>query len=103
MLKVKGAIVYPAALDNLIAAFHPRVTGEFRIVLDEPPPRVTPPLKLKIEHAPGIAGEALAQLEGELIERMRSELRVTPAITWLAPETLPRTGRKTDFFERNYR
>lgn len=103
MLKVKGAIVYPAAIDNLISAFHPRVTGEFRIVLDEPPPRVTPPLKLRIEHAPGITGEALTRLENELLERMRNELRVTPAITWLEPETLPRTGKKTDFFERNYR
>ena len=51
----------------------------------------------------GGVGEALRQLEGELLERMRNELRVTPAITWLEPETLPRTGKKTDFFERNYR
>ncbi|HLS83027.1 MAG TPA: AMP-binding protein [Steroidobacter sp.] len=102
MLKVKGAIVYPAALDDVIAAFYPRVTGEFRIVLDEPPPRVTPPLKLKIERGEGVEGEALQRLESEILEAMHGKLRVTPAITWLAPDTLERTGKKTQFFERTY-
>ncbi len=102
MLKVKGAIVYPAALDNIIASFHPRVTGEFRIVLDEPPPRVTPPLKLKIEYGDGIAGNALKTLESEIIEAMSRQLRVTPAITWLAPNTLDRAAKKTQFFEKTY-
>lgn len=102
MLKVKGVIIYPAALDNVIAAFYPRVTGEFRIVLDEPPPRVSPPLKLKIEHGEGIDGEALKQLEGEILEAMKGQLRVTPAITWLQSNTLERTGKKTQFFEKTY-
>ncbi|MBK7250767.1 MAG: hypothetical protein IPI06_07805 [Gammaproteobacteria bacterium] len=63
---------------------------------------MTPPLKLKIEHGEGIAGEALARLESELLEAMRAQLRVTPAITWLAPNSFERTGKKTQFFERTY-
>ncbi len=35
MLKIKGVMVYPAAIDGVINGFIPRVTGEFRIVLDE--------------------------------------------------------------------
>ena len=34
MLKVKGVMVYPAAIDGVINSFAPRVTGEFRIVLE---------------------------------------------------------------------
>lgn len=102
MLKVKGAIIYPAALDNVIASFYPRVTGEFRIVLNEPPPRVTPPLQLKIERGADIEGETLRQLEADLLNAMSGQLRVTPAITWLPPNTLERTGKKTQFFEKTY-
>ena len=36
--KVKGVIVYPSAVDGVITGFVPRVTGEFRIVLDAPLP-----------------------------------------------------------------
>jgi len=49
MLKVKGVIVYPAAVTSLLECFSPRVTGQFRLVLTERPPLVTPPLKIKIE------------------------------------------------------
>ena len=54
MLKVKGVVVYPAGIDGVITGFVPKVTGEFRIILDEPPPRVSPPLKLKIEYGENI-------------------------------------------------
>jgi phenylacetate-CoA ligase len=49
MLKVKGVPVYPAAIEGVIHAFPDKLTGSLRIVLDEPPPRVAPPLKLKVE------------------------------------------------------
>jgi len=102
MLKVKGIIVYPAAIDGVIAGFIPRVTGEFRIVLEEPPPRVVPPLKLKIEHGEGVAPLDLPGLAGEIEERMRNRLKVTPRIQWLAPGTLERSMNKTRFIEKNY-
>ncbi len=102
MLKVKGVLVYPAAIDNVITSFVPRVTGEFRIVLDEPPPRVVPPLKLKIEYGEGVKEEELEGLSKEIEEKVHQTLKIRPQIQWLSPMTLERTVHKTRFIEKAY-
>ncbi len=99
MLKVKGVIVYPAAIDGVIASFIPRVTGEFRITLDEPPPRVVPPLKLRIERGEQTPPDDLPGLEEEILRAMKERLKMTPKITWLEPGTLERSEHKTRFIE----
>jgi phenylacetate-CoA ligase len=99
MLKVKGVIVYPAAIDSVISGFIPRVTGEFRIALDEPPPRVIPPLKLRIERGAETPKAALAELEAEILRTMKERLKVTPKILWLEPNELERSEHKTRFIE----
>ncbi len=102
MLKVKGVIVYPASIDGVITGFVPRVTGEFRIVLDEPPPRVEPPIKLKVEYAAGKKKEDLDKLEKEIVADMHQKLKVRPKIEWLPPNTLDRAAMKTKFIEKAY-
>jgi len=102
MLKVKGVPVYPAAIEGVIHAFPEKLTGAFRIVLDEPPPRVVPPLKLRVEHAPGVRQEDLPGLEKEVQERMHKLLKIRPAIEWLAPNTLERAAKKTQLLEKRY-
>ncbi len=102
MLKVKGVIVYPASIAGVITGFAPRVTGEFRIVLDEPPPRVVPPLKLKIEYGEGQNEAAIPNLEQEIKEALRSKLKITPQIEWLAPKTLERFTYKAKIIEKTY-
>ena len=102
MLKVKGVIVYPAAVDGVITGFVPRVTGEFRIVLDAPPPRVEPPLKVKIEYGEGLKEEELAALSKEIEGEMHAKLNVRPSITWVPPMTLERATHKTKFIEKTY-
>lgn len=99
MLKVKGVIVYPAAIDAVVAGFMPRVTGEFRILLDEPPPRVVPPLKLRIERGEATPPSALPALEAELTRAMKERLKFTPVIDWVEPYALPRSQHKTRFIE----
>ncbi len=99
MLKVKGVIVYPAAIDAVVAGFIPRVTGEFRILLDEPPPRVVPPLKLRIERGAETADSAIKELETEIVRAMKDRLKFTPEIHWLAPNELERSDHKTRFIE----
>ncbi|MCC7122180.1 MAG: phenylacetate--CoA ligase family protein [Gammaproteobacteria bacterium] len=99
MLKVKGVIVYPAAIDAVVASFMPRVTGEFRILLDEPPPRVVPPLRLRIERGEGTAASDLPALEADLIRAMKERLKFTPVIDWAEPFALPRSQHKTRFIE----
>lgn len=102
MLKVKGVPVYPAAIEGVIHSFPDKLTGSFRILLDEPPPRVVPPLKLKIEYAEGVSKEELPGLEAELSKRMHSLLKIRPAIQWLAPNTLERATKKTQLLEKTY-
>jgi phenylacetate-CoA ligase len=102
MLKIKGVIVYPAAIDGVINGFIPRVTGEFRILLDEPPPRVVPPLKLKIEYGEGFPESELSALTGEIEAAMKNKLNISPKIIWLAPQTLERSTYKTVILEKAY-
>jgi len=102
MLKVKGVPVYPAAIEGVIQGFVPRVTGAFRVVLDEPPPRVVPPLKLKVEYGEGIEEGGLPDLEKELQDKMHSIVKVRPAISWLKPYTLERATKKTQLLEKLY-
>jgi phenylacetate-CoA ligase len=102
MLKVKGVPVYPAAIEGVIHSFPNQLTGSFRIVLDEPPPRVIPPLKLKIEHSENLRQEDLPVIEKEIQEKMHKLLKIRPAIIWLAPNTLERAAKKTQLIEKTY-
>jgi len=95
-------MVYPAAIDGVITSFAPRVTGEFRIVLDGPPPRVAPPLKLKVEYGEGVKEEELEGLAKEVEEQMHTKLKFRPQIQWLPPQTLERSTYKTKFIEKAY-
>mgnify|MGYP002684367817 CR=1 FL=1 len=54
-----------------------------------------PPLRLRVETTEADP----TALEQALVERFRSELRVSPAIEWLAPEALPREAHKTKLIE----
>ncbi len=102
MLKVKGVPVYPAAIEGVIQGFVPRVTGAFRIVLKERPPRVVPPLELKVERGRDLHDHELPELEEEIREKMHKDVKVRPAITWLDPDTLERATKKTQLLEKAY-
>ncbi len=102
MLKVKGVPVYPAAIEGVIHSFPEKLTGHFRIVLDEPPPRVVPPLKLKVEHSEDIKEEGLPALEKEVQEQMHKILKIRPSIIWLKPNSLERSSKKTQLLEKTY-
>ncbi len=102
MLKVKGVPVYPASIQGVINGFVPQVTGAFRIVLDREPPLVLPPLQLKIERGEELRDDELPGLEQAIGEKMHSLLKVRPAISWLAPNTLERAMKKTQLIEKNY-
>jgi phenylacetate-CoA ligase len=80
----------------------PRVTGEFRIVLDEPPPRVVPPLKLKVEHAENLPPAALDMLKTEIEDAMHNRTKIRPVVTWVNPNSLERFVKKKNLFEKTY-
>lgn len=92
MLIVKGINVYPAAVKNVVNAFVPRVTGEMRVVLDQPGPRVEPPLKVKVEHGLGVAESDFASLKKEIEDKMSAQLKVRPEVIFVAPNSLERAA-----------
>ena len=102
MLKVKGIMVYPSHIKGVINDFVPRVTGEMRIILDERPPRVVPPLKIRVEHAAGISGGQLDALANEISDAMSKRLKINPQIIWAEPGSLERSMYKGKVFEKTY-
>ncbi|MCJ7616766.1 MAG: AMP-binding protein [Desulfobacterales bacterium] len=102
MLVVKGVNIYPSAIKKTLESFTPRVTGEMRIVLDEPPPRVVPPLKLKVEYGARTREPELEGLAKEISQATHDHLKIRPSIEWVEPNTLEKSTRKTPVFEKRY-
>ncbi len=102
MLKVKGAIVYPTMVEGIVGGFVPKVTGQFRIVLTEKPPRVVPPLKIKIERAEDFPLDKLPALEEEMKAVFHTKAKFTPEIIWLEAGELERSTYKGQTFEKLY-
>jgi phenylacetate-CoA ligase len=102
MLIVKGVNVYPYGIKKVLESFVPRVTGEMRILLDQPPPRVVPPLKLKLEFGPDAREAELEGLATSIAQSIHDKLKIRPSIQWVAPGQLEKSTRKTPIFERHY-
>lgn len=105
MLIVKGINVYPTAVKGVVNTFLPRVTGEMRIILDEPGPDVKPPLKLEIEHA-GLGDSDLQALKEEITQEIKNKLEVRPDVKLVAAGTFERAGgvsAKGTLIEKRYK
>lgn len=100
---VKGVNVFPAAVKGIVDSFIPKVTGEMRLVLDAPPPRVEPPLRMKVELGPDMEGEALETLRLDLESTISERLRVRPAIELVPANSLPKDpSKKAKLIEKRY-
>lgn len=103
LLIVKGVNVYPGAVKGVIDSFVPRVTGEIRILLTTKPPRVEPPLKMKVEYGTGITDAELEPLRQELENAVSGKLRIRPAIELVPPDTLEKDpSKKARLIEKIY-
>ena len=102
MLIVKGANIYPAAIRTVINEFIPEVTGQMRIVLTQPPPRVEPPLIVSVERGVGLRDGDLPGLEARIKKVLHERVRLTPVIEWVAHGQLERAMTKTPMFEHRY-
>ncbi|VTU39235.1 phenylacetate--CoA ligase family protein [Variovorax sp. PBL-E5] len=99
MLIVKGVNVYPAAIRTVVASLTPRTTGQIRIQLDQPGHKVTPPLRLVVEHGEGVSEDQLPALKTELEALLHDQVKVRPDIRLVAPGSLARTHHKTKIIE----
>lgn len=99
MLIVKGVNLYPAAIKDLLQTFRPRATGQFRILLDSPPPLVRPPLRLRVEHSSGMSDMDINDLCQAIKDRMHGVIKVTPAVEMVPEGMLRRSEQKTRYIE----
>lgn len=99
MLIVRGVNVYPSSIKDVVAGFMPEVTGEIRIALKEKPPKVSPPLSIKVEAAAQLAIEQAQALKAKIEHRIFEILRVRAAIEIVGPMSLPRSSGKTKLIE----
>jgi phenylacetate-CoA ligase len=102
LLIVKGVKIYPAAVKNVVHELMPLSSGHFRIVLDGPPPRVEPPLKITVERGEGVDEAGGEKLAAELEKRLHQRLTVRPEITVVPMNTLERTALKEKLIEKAY-
>ncbi len=100
MLIISGVNVYPSAVRDVISNLAPRVTGEMVIELDEPPPSVKPPMKIKVEY--GEAPGDLSILKKEVEGLLREKLIFSSNIELVPPGTLPKYEYKAKLVTRTY-
>src|SRR6266852_2291813 len=100
MLIVLGVNVFPSAVRDIVSSFYPRTTGEIQIVLDQPGPRVVPPLKIVAEFA-GAASD-VSQLKSEIESKIKAVLTVPASIDLVAAGTLPRFEMKGQLVKKGY-
>ena len=99
MLIVLGVNVFPSAVKDVVAGFLPRTTGEIRILLDEPGPRVNPPLKVIVECEDA---DNVTVLKQELEEAIRAKLIVPTKVTFVPAGVMPRSEMKTQLLIKGY-
>jgi len=99
MLIVLGVNVFPSAVKDVVSSFHPRTTGEIQIVLNQPGPKVAPPLKVVAEYA---GAPDTAQLKSEIEHKIKAVLSVSAAVDLVAGGTLPRFEMKGQLIRKAY-
>ncbi len=101
MFIVKGINVYPLGVQDVILSLRPALTGEFQIVLAQPPPITDPPL-IRVEYSADVRTDDLEALRSRLERRIRDLFVFAPRVELLPAGTLPRTERKAKRLYRQY-
>jgi len=100
MLILLGVNVFPSAIKDVVMSLRPRTTGEIQIVLEQPGPRVDPPLKIQVEHGPDVSN--LPDLEREIEGILRDKLIFAARVELLPPGALPRYEMKAKLIHKAY-
>ncbi|HTX13625.1 MAG TPA: hypothetical protein VME22_33720 [Solirubrobacteraceae bacterium] len=99
LLIVKGVKLYPAAARDLVAGFAPRVNGVLRLVVNGDPPRVEPPLRLRVERGEGHRSDGDEALAREIAGAMHQRMSVRPEVEIVDPGSIERTSHKAKLIE----
>jgi phenylacetate-CoA ligase len=100
MLIVLGVNVFPSAVKDVVSQLRPVTTGEIQILLQQPGPKVDPPLQVQVEYGPEATD--LGAVKREVEAAIRNRL-VVPAHVELVPAgTLPRFEMKAQLVKKLY-
>ncbi|MDP9222998.1 MAG: AMP-binding protein [Actinomycetota bacterium] len=100
LLIVRGVNVWPSAIRDVVSSLRPLTTGEIQILLERPPPLVTSPLRLKVEHGPDVVD--LEGTRARVVEELRQRLTFTADAEIVPPGTLPRFEMKAKVIRKLY-
>jgi phenylacetate-CoA ligase len=101
MFIVKGVNVFPLAIQTSLMTLAPRLTGEFRVDLDRPPP-IDYAVPLAVEVGLDVAVDGHDALAREVVERLQRDVNFTARVTLVGPGTIAGEG-KTRRVIRSYR
>ncbi len=99
LLIVKGVKLYPAAARDLVASFMPRTTGQLLLRVTGQPPRVEPPLRLRVERGIGERADGDAALAKDIASAMHTAMSVRPEVEIVDPGAIERTALKAKLIE----
>jgi phenylacetate-CoA ligase len=103
LLIVKSVNVYPMAIKAVIDGFVPRVTSEMRIILKQKPPKVEPPLEMKVEYGLEVGENEREALKKEIEAAVSARLRIRPNVELVPPNSLERDpAKKLKLVEKQY-
>jgi len=101
MLIVKGINVFPQAIADVISKFLSSLTGEFEIILENPPPYDS--LKIKVEYKGTLTSETSKMLKFLLQKTLRELLEFKAEIELVPEGTIVRTEGKTKRIKKLYK
>ncbi len=101
MFIVKGVNVFPLSIQAVLMKLAPRVTGEFRVVIDRPPP-IDYPVPLTVEVGREMPVDRHEEVAREIVGRLQTELNFTAAVMLVEPGTIATEG-KTRRVVRSFR
>ncbi len=92
MFIVKGVNVFPSSVQAVLLRLAPRLTGEFRIVIDRPPP-IDYPVPMTVEAAHDVPLGRYDALATETTARLQAELNFSAAVTIVGPGSIATEGK----------
>lgn len=101
MFIVKGVNVFPLAIQASLLGIAPRVTGEFRVDIDRPPP-IDYPVPLAVEVARDVPAARHEELAREVVSVLKRENNFTASVTLVEAGSIATEG-KTRRVIRSYR
>ena len=101
MFIVKGVNVFPLAVQASLMTLAPRLTGEFQVDLDRPPP-IDYPVPVTVEVGGDVPADARDGIAREVVERLQRDVNFTADVTLVGPGVIAGEG-KTRRVIRSYR